>query len=123
MKFAEDHNSARYRITAYEKNSIGVNGRFFNHSMILSPMEMIQDWEPSSYAELKAEHLDPLYNLKPDVLILATGANQVFPNKDILKRLAEEQVGYEIMSTQSACRTFNIIMSEGRNVVVAFFME
>jgi len=123
MKFAEDHNSARYRITGYEKDGIGVNGRLFSRSLVLSPMEIITDWVPQSFSELEATHLDSLYDLKPEVLILATGPTQVFPNKEVLRRLAKEQIGFEIMSTQSACRTFNIIMSEDRNVVIGFFMQ
>ena len=120
MKFAEDHNSARYRITGYEDEGVGINGRIFNQSLVLSPMEIITDWAPQSILELKADHLDSLYEMKPEVLILATGPTQVFPNKEVLRRLAKEQIGYEIMSTQSACRTFNIIMSEDRNVVIGF---
>ncbi len=123
MKFAEDHNNARYRITGYEEDGIKINGRLFSQSLILSPMELVDQWEPQSFSELKAEHLDELYALKPDVLILASGKTQIFPDKEVLQRLAKEQIGFEIMSTQSACRTFNIIMSEDRNVVVAFFMK
>ena len=123
MKFAEDHNRARYRITGYEANGIGINGRVFNQSLVLSPMDLLTEWEPQQFSQLEAAHLDPLYEMKPDVLILATGAKQLFPNKEVLRRLAKEQIGFEIMSTQSACRTFNIIMSEDRNVVIGFFME
>jgi len=123
MKFAEDHNTARYKITAYDTNSIGVNGSPVSGSLILSPMEMILDWKPKEYAQLQAEHLDAFYQLNAEVILLGTGEKQTFPDKDVLRRLAQGNIGFEIMDTQAACRTFNIIMAEGRTVVAGLFLK
>jgi len=122
MKFAEDHNEARYKITGYELNGVDINDKLFEHSLILSPMEFIQDWEPKVYSSLDVKHLDPLYELRPDVILLGTGVKQIFPNTDIMRRLATEKIGFEVMTTQAVCRTFNILMSEGRNVVAGIFI-
>jgi len=123
MKFAEDHNEARYKITGYEAQGISINGRLFEQSLVLSPMELITDWAPALFSELRAEHLNAIYALKPDVILFGSGSNQSFPDQDVLRRLAKEQIGFEIMSTQAACRTFNILMSEDRNVVTGLFMK
>jgi len=123
MKFAEDHNSARYKITAYDRDSIGINGRLHTQSLILSPMELITDWEPESYRDLRADHLDALYQLGAEVILLGTGEKQIFPDKSVLKRLSQGNTGFEIMDTPAACRTFNIIMAEGRTVVAALFLD
>jgi len=123
MKFAEDHNEARYKITGYETHGIKINGSLFTDSMILTPMDLITDWEPTHFTDLHESHLDAIYALQPDVVIIGTGEQQVFPPPAILRRLAAEKIGFEIMSTAAACRTFNIIMSEGRNIVAALFMD
>lgn len=123
MKFEEDQNEALYRITGYESEGININGRLFSHSLILAPNALVEDWKPEIYSQLTEDDLDPIYALKPEVIIIATGKSQVFPSREILKRLAKEQIGYEIMSTEAACRTFNIIMSEGRNIVIGFFID
>ena len=121
MKFAEDHNEASYKITGYDTNGIKINERLFQQSLILSPIAFIPDWKPSDISLLTAEDLEPFYALKPEVILLGTGDKQQFPNTDVLKKLASMQVGFEIMDTQAACRTFNIIMAEGRNVVAGLF--
>lgn len=123
MKFAEEQNEARYKITGYEENGIGINNTLYEHSLILSPMEFIQDWEPKVYSSLDVKHLDSLYKLRPDVILIGTGAKQIFPSTDIMRRLATEKIGFEIMTTQAVCRTFNILMSEGRNVVAGIFIN
>jgi len=123
MKFAEDHNSSRYKISAYDNDFIAINGEPYMRSLVLSPMELIADWEPKSYSELTADHLESFYRLNAEIIILGTGNTQIFPSADILRRLAEGKIGYEVMDTQAACRTFNILMAEGRNVVAGLFLS
>lgn len=122
MKFAEDHNSANYKISGYDHDCIRINGLPHSQSLVLSPMELISAWKPTVYNELNAEHLDDIYAMKPEIIILGTGLTQIFPPAEILKRLAKEQIGYEIMDTQAACRTFNILMAEDRTVVAGMFL-
>jgi uncharacterized protein len=122
MKFAEDHNNAHYKIDGYESTGININGRLFDQPLVLSPMEFIEHWTPQNMSELNPEHLDEIFAMKPEVILLGTGEKQIFPRNEIMRRFAQEKIGYEIMTTQAACRTFNILMSEDRNVVAGFFM-
>lgn len=123
MKFAEDHNSATYKISAYDDQSIAINGLAYSQSLVLSPSELDSEWSPSSFNELRASHLETIYTMKPEIIILGTGSKQTFPPAEILRHLAIKQIGYEIMDTQAACRTFNILMAEGRTVVAALFIQ
>ena len=122
MKFAEDHNSANYKISAYDEESIAINGLPHSQSLVLSPMELLTNWAPTNYADLRVDHLDEIYAMKPEIIILGTGQTQRFPPAEILRRLAKEQIGFEIMDTQAACRTFNILMAEDRTVVAGLFL-
>jgi len=123
MKFAEDHNSANYKISGYDHDNIGINGMPHSHSLVISPMELLADWEPINYSDLKEQHLDAIYAMNPEIIILGTGLKQIFPPAEILRRFAKEQIGYEIMDTQAACRTFNILMAEDRTVVAGLFLD
>lgn len=123
MKFAEDHNSANYKITAYDTQSISINGLPHSQALVISPLELLSPWQATKYDELTAEHLDAIYAMKPEIIILGTGQKQRFPPPEILRRLAKEQIGYEIMDTQAACRTFNILMAEDRTVVAGMFLD
>jgi len=122
MKFAEDHNILNYKITGYDSAGVEINGRMFKQSFILSPMQLISDWQPQDLSSLTIEDFADLYEMKPEVIILGTGEKQVFPDREILKFLVQNRIGYEIMNTQAACRTFNIIMAEDRNVVAGMFI-
>jgi len=117
MKFAEDHNEANYKITGYEAGGVKINHRLFDKPLIVSPMTLVADWQATDVQSLTALELEPLYALEPEIILLGTGERQQYPDAEVLKRLASRQIGFEIMDTQAVCRTFNIIMSEGRNVV------
>ena len=123
MKFAEDHNTSKYQITGYESDGVEINGLMHKQAFILSPMELVNDWQPQDLASLKIEHFEAFYTMKPEVIILGTGAKQIFPDREILKYLVQNRIGYEIMDTPAACRTFNIIMAEGRTVVAGMFIK
>lgn len=123
MKFAEDHNDSNYQITGYDLEGVEINDVMHKQSFILSPLEIINDWQPQDLSAMRVEHLEEFYPLKPEVIILGTGAKQIFPGREILKYLVQKRIGYEIMDTQAACRTFNVIMGEGRTVVAGMFIK
>ncbi|MEE9325918.1 MAG: Mth938-like domain-containing protein [Cocleimonas sp.] len=123
MKFAEENDNSSYTITAYDSDYIAINGKNFHQSLVLSPQKFIPDWTPQSYSLLEDSHLNEFYELNAEIILLGTGEKQIFPNKEILRRLAKEQIGFEIMDTHAACRTFNILMAEGRNVVAGLFLK
>jgi uncharacterized protein len=86
-------------------------------SFILSPRHLIRDWAPASIEELLAEHLRAMLELQPELILLGTGPRLQFPDSGLLAEVYRQQVGVEIMDTAAACRTYNILMTEGRFVV------
>ena len=121
MKFAEDYNKDQYQITGYDNESVRVNNKAFSNGFIVTPNHFIHDWQPQLYTDLNATDLDILFDLKPSVILLGTGAKQIFPPKEIYRALVKSGIGFEIMDTQAACRTFNILMAEDRDVAAAMF--
>lgn len=122
MKFSEETNANQNNITRYGEGFIEIKGKKIDTSVIISRETFITSWQPQSFGELSPEHCLLLVENKPDVILLGTGKTQQFPEHEILKLFAQHQIGIEVMDTSAACRTFNILLSEDRNVVAGLFM-
>jgi len=119
MRFAELDNSGGYLIEAYGSEGIRVGGRLFTTGLIVTPERLIEDWGPSDPAGLDGGHLQALIDLEPEVVVLGTGPIQLFPEASVYFPVLQLGIGLEIMDTGAACRTYNILMAEGRRVAAA----
>lgn len=118
-----DENKAQFQIRGYEPGSLKINNQIYHHSLIITPDSLIENWAPQSVAELTKESFADLYRIKPDILLIGTGAKQVFIDSELYGELINIGVGIEIMSTQSACRTYNALSAEDRNVAAALIIK
>ena len=109
-------------IRSYSSGEIVINDACFTRSLIVTPEKVIDDWAPQSFAELAPQHLELLAQPDAEIVILGTGTSLQFPRPMLLQGLANAGIGHEIMDTAAACRTFNILMSEGRRVVAGLLM-
>ncbi len=121
MKFSEEHDDKRFVITGYDHQSIHINNKHFNQGFILTLDYFKPDWAPHVYADLEVADLDDIFELKPELILLGTGDKQVFPSKEIYLTLIHSNIGFEVMNTRAACRTFNILTADNRNVAAALF--
>jgi uncharacterized protein len=92
-------------------------------SFIITPEKLQQDWPPESLANARADDLATLAELDIDVVLLGTGRNLHFPGTEQLAALIGLGIGYEVMNSAAACRTFNILAAEGRRVAAAVIIE
>jgi uncharacterized protein len=115
-------NSNTHVIHAYDQGYITVNDQKIHRSMVITPERLISDWPPQSFAELDEAHFEALQALKPEIVLLGTGRRQRFPHPRLTRCLIQRGVGVEVMDTAAACRTYNIIMAEGRRVAAALLM-
>jgi len=123
MKLEIDYNPKGYnKIEGYFAGKIIVAGRDYTHSLILTRSSLIPDWPPARITEMQAEHLALFLKLKPEVLLLGTGRKLVFVHPGILLPLQRAGIGCEVMDTGGACRTYNSLVSEGRDVAAALLM-
>jgi uncharacterized protein len=110
-------------VTAYEKDSVEFNAITYQHSLIVLPEVKPVPWAVSSFDALTATDFDPIEANKPDVVILGTGNKQRFIHPRLITVLTSQRIGVECMDNQAACRTYNILMAEGRKVALALIME
>ncbi len=94
-----------------------------NNSLIISPVQLIRDWPPQSFNELKAAHFSQLTELRPEIVLFGTGDVLRWPEPALLAPLYQEGIGVEIMDTAAACRTYNILMADARNFIAALLMK
>ena len=118
MKFSEDLSTRSLNvITGINAGYVVVQNKKINSSHVIAPDALVS-WSIKTFTEMTADHLSKIIKLNPEVIILGTGSDHILPEKSILKALVETGVGYEVMSTPAACRTYNILLAEDRRAVV-----
>lgn len=123
MKFALDDGAQGHTIQSYDEGMVVVNNRRIQRSLLLLPDQLIDDWRPQAFAELSDDDFTCLVQLQPDIVLLGTGSRQRFPAPSLYRSLVSAGIGLEIMGTPAACRTYNILVSEGRRVAAALLLS
>lgn len=131
MKLSLDSGNEQHLIRSYAPGQVVIDNMTVTQSVIVTPNRIIQDWPPESVQDITHEHLSVFAELNLEIVILGTGARQQFLKPEFQfaimqppAKLLDEHpcVGLEMMDTAAACRTYNILSSEGRNVAAALFM-
>lgn len=123
MKLHSAIAAGRHMITSYDERHIAVNGRALTRSFLLTPQRLVEDWPPASFASLTEADLLAVADLACPIVLLGTGARQRFPAPALLRPLLARGFGVEVMDSHAACRTFNILTAEGREVAAAMILE
>ncbi|MBN1379888.1 MAG: hypothetical protein JXA04_11720 [Gammaproteobacteria bacterium] len=121
MQLHLETTAGRTSISAYSEQGIHIAGRWYSNHLLLTPERILEDRQPVPIASLTSQHLKPLLEEKPEVLILGTGKEVIFPDPKLYAELAADNIGLEVMNTEAACRTFNILLSEKRRVVAVLY--
>ena len=104
--------------SGYGAGFVAVNNVRYEKCVVVSPQAVIE-WGVSRFEALTAADFGFIESLKPEIMILGTGATQRFPHPELTRALAATGVGVEFMDSPAACRTYNILATEGRKVVAA----
>ena len=122
MKISRDLPEGRNSFSAYGPGYVDVNGKRYTSSLVVSGDRLIADWPTESLTALKADHFAAIVELSPEIVLLGTGQAFQFPEPALLAPLHHARIGVEVMDTPAACRTYNILLGEGRNVVAALIV-
>lgn len=114
--------SGQNMFTGYGDRYVIVNQARYEQSLIVLPDRIIEGWEAVTFEQLAAEHFDFLLSLQPEMVLFGTGATLRFPHPRLTRSLIESGVGVEVMDTNAACRTYNILTAEGRRVAAALLI-
>ena len=122
MKIEREAAEGRNLFTGYGEGWVEVNRRRYESSLVVSGDRVVADWPLGSVDQIGADHLAAILELKPEILLLGTGRTFAFPDRARLAPLYAARIGVEVMDTPAACRTYNILLGEGRNVVAALVL-
>lgn len=110
-------------VTGYDAHSVEINAQSFDFSLIVLPEIAPTPWPVASFDALTDEHFAQIDAAKPDVVILGTGRKQRFIHPKLGTALTARHIGIECMDNHAACRTYNILMAEGRKVALALIID
>lgn len=122
MQIKWERGDGRNYIHSYVPGTVRINDMSYAASVIVMPDRLIADWRPQAYEALAAEDFAQIAALNPELVLLGTGARLRFPQPMLARALVEAGIGMEVMDTGAACRTYTILMSEGRNVAAALLL-
>lgn len=122
MKISEDYNAGTYIINGYNAEGIIINQRSYASSLIVSNFQLLENWPMRDISELSADYLAPILELKPEVVLIGTGSTLIFPPASSYASVIQSGLGIEFMDSVAACRTYNILLSEDRNVVAGIIL-
>lgn len=123
MKLQSDPHSGVNTITGYGDGYVEINQTPYAHTVLLSSDGAITEWPVQSFESLEPDHFAQMVALGPELILIGTGSKQRFPKPELLKALILAKIGFEMMDSQAACRTYNILVGEGRRVLLALIVE
>lgn len=123
MKFQPDRSEGVNIITRHDRSSIWVGNRGFQHSLLLPWQGEVLRWAPRHTQQLQPEHFEQALSLQPELVIFGSGPRLHFVPPALLRCLIDRRIGVETMDTPAACRTFNVLASEGRAVLAALLLD
>ena len=119
MKLHTVHAQGRHLVTGYGPGYIAVNQVRYAESLLVTPEEGAMPWDAGSFETLTAMHFQSLMAKTPEIVIFGSGPKLHFPPPALVSPFAAAGVGFEAMDTRAACRTYNVLVSEGRRVIAA----
>jgi len=122
MKFTQDTPNADYVFGHYGDGKLMVNTDVHTCSLIIFPDKLVSDWPVQTVDDLTPEHFKEISTRSPEIVLLGTGVKQRFPSINTRKELIAAGLNLEIMDTGAACRTYNLLVSEGRDVAAAVIL-
>jgi uncharacterized protein len=123
MKLHASINKQYQTVTGYDDSGVEINAKRFDFSLLLMPEVAPRPWPVATFDALTADHFALIEQDVPDVVIIGTGARQRFVHPRLIAGLAARRIGVECMDSKAACRTYNILMGEGRKVTLALIIE
>lgn len=122
MKFTRELSGNVNVVRAYQPGSVRIGEHIVSQSCLFNATQLLADWPPRAIAELSVAHFDAAFAWEPEIILLGTGERQEFPPREIYTAILARGIGFEVMDTGAACRTYNVLVSEDRRVVAGLII-
>jgi len=111
------------QISFYGEVGLRIGAQEWRRSVLLPWQGAVIDWAPTSFEALDVAHFEQIVALAPELVLFGSGTRMRFPRPALIRALIDRRIGVETMDTRTACRTFNVLVTEGRPVVAALLIE
>ncbi len=122
MQFTRENANESNAILACSEREVRLPGRSIAGSVIVTRDTVIEGWSPPGVGSLSIGVFSALLELGPEVVLLGTGARQLLPGHALYADFAARGIGLEAMDNRAACRTYNVLLGEARDVAVALML-
>jgi uncharacterized protein len=119
MDLTQQPPGGQNHIQSVSEKEIRIAGEAHSRSLVVTAEFLIADWPVGKPEDIAPEHLEAILELRPEVVLIGTGRRQVFLQPALLMAFYQRGIGVEMMTTQAACRTFNVLISDNRKVAAA----
>jgi uncharacterized protein len=123
VKFTLEPPSRANLVRSYTDSELRIGEQRVERSCLVTADRLITDWGPDTFAELAPPHLEAIFALGPELVLLGTGPTQRFATAEVRDEFVRRRVGLEVMQLGAACRTFNVLVQEERRVLAALFLR
>lgn len=123
MKFQLDQPQGGNNISKHDGQTVWVNGGAHDSSLLVPWQGEVQSWDLQKFADLTEQHFEQMLSMKPELVIFGSGARIRFAKPALYQSLINQRIGIETMDLAAACRTYNVLASEGRAVLAALLIE
>jgi len=122
MQLVHDRPQGYFFIRSCSPVAVTVIDRELTTSFIIMPDRVVERWPVDSASTIDAAAIAALLELAPELVLLGSGARQVFPPREALRPLLRAGIGVEVMDNAAACRTYNLLAAESRRVAAALIL-
>jgi len=121
LKFTREL-SAKLVIRSVSDAAIRVNDTDYTESIVLTVDDELTIWDGKPIDDLTEADFEPVIGTSPEIVLLGTGASNLFPPRELTFAFARLGIGLEVMGTAAAARTFNVLANEGRRVAAILYL-
>jgi len=122
MLLTREQNSGNI-IRSFSAGELRINDEIYTDHVIVSADTIIENWSPANIADLSIADFTDAMSATPEVIVFGTGITQTFPPLALMTDIMRRGIGFEVMDTGAACRTFNVLAAEGRKVIAALLLR
>lgn len=119
----DDNNDLYNRVSSYSAKEIVINKTPFINSFILFPDKILPDWHVSQVSDLSIKDFEIILEFNPEIILFGSGNTMIFPDPRIIASIQNHNIGFEVMDTMAACRSYNVLLNEERRVAAALIIN
>ena len=123
MKFHEIKSEALNLITAYSDSSVSIGNKIINRSSIIFPDSVIENIDLQKVSDFNSRNIKKIYDLSPEIILIGSVGDEKITSPDQFNKFYDKNISVEVMNLHAACRTFNILISEQRNVALILIFQ